>query len=276
MGRMAPTVNSVTPLDRLRSVVREAGDALVVFSGGVDSALVLKVAVEELGDRAVALTADSPTFPPEERRDAEEFARAIGARHMVVDAHELEREGYRANAGDRCYHCKSELFDLAELWADRLGLRWVMDGTIVDDLGDDRPGLRAAAEHRVRHPLLEAEFTKADVRDAARQLDVPLWDKPAFACLGSRFPVGTEVTLEWVEKISRVESVLRIYGFRTFRVRIHKLDGGAIARIELGEGEMQEIFREGIREAVVAAALQEGFSRVTLDLAGYRLGGGAI
>jgi uncharacterized protein len=151
-----------------------------------------------------------------------------------------------------------------------------MDGTIVDDLGDDRPGLKAAEEHRVRHPLLEAGFTKRDVRESAQALGVSVWNKPAFACLGSRFPVGTQVTLERVEKVQRVESILRIYGFTTFRVRYHKIGEQAMARIELGEHELAEVFREGIREAIVESCKQEGFAWVTLDLAGYKVGGAGV
>ena len=266
----------LSPVDRLKRILLDAGNALVVFSGGVDSALLLKVAVDTLGDRVVALTADSPTFPPEEKADAVEFTKELGVRHLIVDALELEREGYRANAGDRCYHCKTELFELATLWADRVGMSWIMDGTIVDDLGDDRPGLRAAAEQRVRHPLLEAGFTKIDVRKSAQALGVSVWNKPAFACIGSRFPVGTEVTLERVERVQRVESILRVYGFTTFRVRYHKIGDQAMARIELGEHELSEVLREGIREAIVESCRQEGFAWVTLDLAGYKMGGAGV
>ncbi len=272
----APYSQNSSPIERLKAILIDAGDALVVFSGGVDSALLLKVAVETLGDKVVALTADSPTFPPEEKAEAVKFAKELGVRHLIVDAHELERDGYRANAGDRCYHCKTELFELAELWADRVGISWVMDGTIVDDLGEHRPGLKAADEHRVRHPLVEAGFTKLEVRSCAQTLGVSVWNKPAFACLGSRFPVGTEVTLERVKKVQRVESILRIYGFATFRVRYHKIGEQEMARIELGEHELAEVFREGIREAIVESCRQEGFAWVTLDLAGYKLGGAGV
>ncbi len=261
------------PMTRLREILGEAGDALVVFSGGVDSALVLSVAHGVLGEKVVALTADSPTFPPEEKEQAERFAQELGVRHLVVDAHELEREGYAENTGNRCYFCKTELFELAELWADRLGIRWIMDGTIQDDLGEHRPGLKAAEEHRVRHPLVEAGFDKGMVRDNARGLGLDLWDKPSFACLGSRFPVGTRVTPERVSQVSRVESVLRIYGFRQFRVRFHLIDGREMARIELSPKDMEAMVAEGVRDAVVAACEQAGFSWVTLDLQGYRSGG---
>jgi uncharacterized protein len=239
----------------------------------VDSALVARVAHDVLGEKAIALTADSPTFPREERAQAVAYCSSIGMRHEVVDAHELEREGYRANAGDRCYFCKTELFELSTLWADRLGLKWVMDGTITDDLGEHRPGLQAAEEHRVRHPLVEAGFDKAAVRATARALNIPLWDKPAFACLGSRFPVGTEVTEERVLKVARIESLLRIYGFKQFRVRYHQMEGKPMLRIELAPSEIPAVVQEGVRDALVAACREEGFAWVTVDLAGYLRGG---
>jgi len=258
-------------LQRLQEVVRDLGSVVVAYSGGVDSALVARVAHDELGqDFAVALTADSATFPAEEAAEARRFATESGLRHLVVDSRELLSEDYRRNDGSRCYHCKSELFRLAEGARVELGFSWVADGTVTDDLGDDRPGLRAAAEHRVRHPLVEAGLGKAEVRAIARQLGMSVWDKPSFACLGSRFPVGTRVTAAKLDRVARAEAALRALGFRQFRVRWHELPQGVLARIELDPADIPGLAAPGFRERITQTCKEAGFHWVTLDLTGYR------
>jgi uncharacterized protein len=258
-------------LQRLQHVVRDLGSVVVAYSGGVDSALVAWVAHEELGrDLAVALTASSVTLPAEEAAEAGRFAAETGMRQVVVASHELLSEGYSRNDGSRCYHCKTELFRLAEGVRADLGFAWVADGTLVDDLGDDRPGLRAAAERQVRHPLVEAGLGKAEVRAIAKRLGMSIWDKPSFACLGSRFPVGTRVTAEKVERVARVERALRLLGFRQFRVRWHELPQGVLARIELDPSDIPALAASGAREQITQTCKEAGFRWVTLDLVGYR------
>ncbi|MBK8994991.1 MAG: ATP-dependent sacrificial sulfur transferase LarE [Myxococcales bacterium] len=255
-------------LERLRAGLRELGSVLVCYSGGLDSAFVLAVAHSELGERAVGMTAVSPSLPPSEKLDAERIAKQIGAAHRFVDSNEIARPGYVANEPDRCFHCKSELYEIAEQKRAEWGLAHVVNGTNLDDLGDYRPGLEAAKNARVRSPLVDAGLTKSEVRQAARLIGMDVWDKPASACLSSRIPYGTSVTAERLAQIGGLEAALKALGFRQLRVRWHD----EIARIEIDLAELEGLFRPGVREEVVRLGKAHGFSYVTIDLAGYRQG----
>lgn len=251
--------------------MRELGSALVCYSGGVDSAFVLAVAHEVLGPRAVGMTAVSPSLAPFEKEAAAAVAKQIGARHELVESHEIERPGYVANAPDRCFHCKSELYEIAEQKKAAWGLSHVLNGTNVDDLGDHRPGLDAAKNASVRSVLVELGFTKDDVRRCAQLIGLTVWDKPASACLSSRIPYGTEVTRERLAQIGGLEAELRALGLRQVRVRWHEAGmKGAMARIEVARDELARAF--DARDAIVQAGKRFGFAFVTLDLQGYRTG----
>jgi uncharacterized protein len=255
-------------LAKLRAVIGSYESALVCFSGGVDSTFLLKVAHDVLGDRCTALTAVSITMAASERSDAVELAREMGVRHEVVESHELERPGFSANPVDRCYLCKAELLEIARPAAARLGLREVLLGTNVDDLGDHRPGLQAANERGGRHPMVDAGLTKPEIRALSQELGLATWDKPQLACLSSRFPYGTEITPERLRQVDQFEDGLRALGFRQLRVRYH----GEIARLELDVAAMVRVLEPGVREKIVSLGRRLGFTFVALDLAGFASG----
>jgi uncharacterized protein len=253
-------------LDRLRMIVRGYESALVAFSGGADSALVLKMAADELGDRARGLVAVSPTMARRERAHAITFAAEVGIALDVIDSHELDRPGFRQNPTDRCYHCKAELLEVCRPHAVKFGLKEVLLGTNLDDLGDHRPGLQAAHERGARQPLVEAGLTKAEVRELSRALGLPTWNKPQLACLSSRFPYGTEISPERLERIDRFEEGLYDLGFTQLRVRFHD----TVARLEIETRELPLAIER--KADIVALGKQCGFHYVALDLEGFRSG----
>jgi uncharacterized protein len=255
-------------LARLRETIAGYGSAVVCFSGGVDSTFLLRVAHDVLGEGCVALTAVSVTMAASERAGAVELGRSLGVRHEVIESNEMERPGFAANPVDRCYHCKAELLEIAQPAAERLGLGAVLLGTNMDDLGDHRPGLKAADERGARHPLVEAGLTKAEIRELSRELGLATWDKPQLACLSSRFPYGTEITPERLRQVDEFEEGLRGLGFRQLRVRYH----GEVARLELDLEGMGKVMEPGVREAVVTLGRRSGFTFVALDLAGFASG----
>jgi uncharacterized protein len=255
-------------LDRLIEVIATTGGAVVAYSGGVDSTLVAAASVRALGHRAIAVTAVSPSLAPAEAEDAKRVAEQLGIRHRIVRTRETEKPEYLANGIDRCYHCKTELYDVLARVAEERDFPVVVSGANLDDLSDFRPGLVAAAEHGVRHPLVEVEMTKSDVREAARELAIPTWDKPASACLASRIPFGVRISVDELAKVGRAERLVRELGFRQCRVRVH----GEVARIEVEPEDVARLADPDVRERVVEGLRALGYRFVTLDLQGFRSG----
>jgi uncharacterized protein len=253
---------------RLLEALGSFDSVLVAFSGGVDSAYLASAATRVLGDAALCVTADSPSYPDHHRQLALRVARECGLRHEFVLTSEVERPDYRANPVNRCYYCKHELYGVLSRLAAERGIAAIVDGSNADDRSDYRPGRKAAREFGVRSPLDEADLTKDDIRELSRRAGLPTWDEPASACLSSRIPYHSEVTPEKLRTIERAEDVLRELGFRVCRVRHHD----TLARLEFGAGEMTRALEPAMRERIVRELKALGYAHVTIDLQGYRMG----
>ncbi|MEA5009420.1 ATP-dependent sacrificial sulfur transferase LarE [Clostridium tyrobutyricum] len=255
-------------LDTLKENIKKMQSAAIAFSGGVDSTFLLKVAHDVLGDNVIAITATSSTYPKRELDEARKYAKSMGVKHIIIESEELDIEGYAKNPVNRCYYCKKELFSKLRNIAKENDINYVLDGSNLDDTGDYRPGMEAAKELGIVSPLKEAKLTKDDIRTFSREMDLPTWNKPSFACLSSRFPYGNKITSKKLKMVEDAEQFLLDLGFRQVRVRCHD----TIARIEVAPEERSEFFDLSLMDKVGNKFREIGFTYVTLDILGYKTG----
>ncbi len=255
-------------LEKLKDILKKMDSVLIAYSGGVDSTFLLKVAKDTLGEKVIAVTALSPTYPKEEFEQAEKMAKEMGVKHIVIETHELENPNFVNNPPRRCYYCKKELFSKLKKLANQNGIRWVADGSNFDDTKDFRPGMEASKELDIRSPLKEAELTKLDIRQLSKQMGLPTWNKPSFACLSSRFPYGTKINREDLARVEEAERFLKKLGLSQVRVRHHT----NIARIEVPGEEIAKLVEDSYRVKIVKKFKNLGYTYITVDLEGYRSG----